>query len=537
MALLTFPTNEYGGDGLTVASLLERHASGIAELLSGDVSSAPAIVDCEFFDAEALEHMTAGILLLVPSWTGLTDNAARELARLASERQVSGVVVFTTEPKRAIATLGSMLNQTPLLNLTGRVTWRQFEGIVLQAIGERSPGIAQAPMHPDYLYSLADSVAEAFGGAVSIENHARTLLAYSTIPGQLIDNFRERGVLTRQVPEVERNRTQYSIVLRATDPVRFPQYDEELPRAAIAIRAGSLHLGTIWAIDPNGFDASRPLPTAQQTILQRAAELAAAHLIAGWRLADEDAYQRQQSLAQAIRGNEHDLFRDMSTKFPLFLVGARFTHQVASLGDLAQLRLVIDRELRARLTLIASVVEVDVSYFLVPAESQSTLIQAITAALNAAKRVFHASIQAAVSSAAASEDLMSLRSEVDLVFHAAKGVTTKQVFAASDVRDRLLVDAVGELLQQRPYLKHPELGDLKPQLRETLLALFAHDGNIQAAAEQLQVHPNTVRYRRNLVWQQWPQAAGSAAGSFAMWATLLADQSPTASPDGAYSDN
>ena len=520
LSIYTDATPDY--QPLTITMLLQGDGAGVVDVISGTVRSDQVVVDSEYYDVHSAAGVASGVLLLVPAWQAMSSDAVTQLAEIARSRSVSAVVITTEDASHARQTLGMLLEDVPLLTLSEKITWRQFEGLVQQAIGEHSPGFAQSPMHPDYLYALADSIAELFGGAVSIENHARTLLAYSTISGQLIDEFRERGVLTRQVPDAPRNKMQYDRVLRSDEPVRFPQYDQELPRAAIAIRAGNLHLGTIWAIDPNGFDAEQALPAAQRRALQRGAELAAGHLMSGWRLADEDAYRREQALRQGLHGSATELLRDLHTKYPLFLVGTAFNDFEASAGDVAQLRLAIDRELRARLTLIASVVDQGIGYFLVTSESHDHLAHALRASLNSAARALPGAARAGISSSFTSdeEQLAIQREEVDAILRVSDGAHGA-VCTTTQMRDRMLVDALGELLDERPYLRHPALGAIRGELRQTLLELFAHAGSVARAAERLNVHPNTVRYRRDQVQALWPQATGSASGQLALWATLL----------------
>ncbi|MFC9789798.1 PucR family transcriptional regulator [Rhodococcus sp. NPDC127528] len=61
--------------------------------------------------------------------------------------------------------------------------------------------------------------------------------------------------------------------------------------------------------------------------------------------------------------------------------------------------------------------------------------------------------------------------------------------------------------------------DLSVRLRETLRAVLAHQGNIEAAARQLAVHKNTVRYRA----QQIEERLGRRIGSRALHLELALD--------------
>ncbi|WP_369016009.1 hypothetical protein [Streptomyces sp. DSM 40907] len=112
------------------------------------------------------------------------------------------------------------------------------------------------------------------GGSVAIEDLDQNVVAYSKVAGVRIDPVRKWGILHRRVPDVPEQRRQYRQVLAADGAVRFPAMGEELPRAAVAIRAGALPLGTLWAIEPeegSGADAERQLLDA--------ARFAAPHLL------------------------------------------------------------------------------------------------------------------------------------------------------------------------------------------------------------------------------------------------------------------
>ncbi|MER7164168.1 PucR family transcriptional regulator, partial [Streptomyces lydicus] len=91
------------------------------------------------------------------------------------------------------------------------------------------------------LFALANAVAAVIGGSVAIEDLDHRVLAYSSLPGQRIDELRRRGILERRVPDDPEQLRQYREVLGARGVVRPPVLaPDELPRAAAAIRAGDL---------------------------------------------------------------------------------------------------------------------------------------------------------------------------------------------------------------------------------------------------------------------------------------------------------
>ena len=83
------------------------------------------------------------------------------------------------------------------------MTWTQLHALLVNAsrfsaaTGDR--GIAGVPLGD--LFALSNAVAGAVGGAVTIEDPARRVLAYSTIGEQPIDAARRGSILGRQVPD------------------------------------------------------------------------------------------------------------------------------------------------------------------------------------------------------------------------------------------------------------------------------------------------------------------------------------------------
>jgi DNA-binding PucR family transcriptional regulator len=73
-----------------------------------------------------------------------------------------------------------------------------------------------------------------------------------------------------------------------------------------------------------------------------------------------------------------------------------------------------------------------------------------------------------------------------------------QVISLAEARTTVLLDEIVTLIGTEPRLVDPRVRDLcaqDPVLAETLRTYLDCFGDIAAAAQWLQVHPNTVRYR------------------------------------------
>jgi DNA-binding PucR family transcriptional regulator len=97
-------------------------------------------------------------------------------------------------------------------------------------------------------------------------------------------------------------------------------------------------------------------------------------------------------------------------------------------------------------------------------------------------------------------DVAAARAEVDWVLDSAERhpISIGQVTSLAEARTTVLLDEIVALVGTDERLVDPRIRDLRardPMLAETLGAYLDSFGDIGAAAQWLQVHPNTVRYR------------------------------------------
>ncbi|MFZ1177373.1 MAG: helix-turn-helix domain-containing protein, partial [Mycobacterium sp.] len=90
--------------------------------------------------------------------------------------------------------------------------------------------------------------------------------------------------------------------------------------------------------------------------------------------------------------------------------------------------------------------------------------------------------------------------EVDRVLDSAERhpISIGQVTSLAEARTTVLLDEIVTLVGSDERLVDPRIVDLRvhdPALAETLRAYLDSSGDVAAAAQSLQVHPNTVRYR------------------------------------------
>ncbi|WEP00481.1 helix-turn-helix domain-containing protein [Streptomyces sp. FXJ1.172] len=360
------------------------------------------------------------------------------------------------------------------------------------------------------LYALADAVGAATGAAVAIEDLDRRVLAYSTLPNQRIDTVRRQGILDRRVPEQPEQLVQYREVLAAPGVVRLPVLaEEELPRAAVAIRAGRRPLGTIWAIE-----GERPIDDAGERALLDGARLAALHMLRRRSAAELELQAREEALRAALHGRrtarEVRFELGLPRQRPLALLGfAPLSSSDAPGGDvLVHLAAVSTRHWSA-VHSEASIATVGRTvYVLLPLDDEPTALATARRLGDQAAVVLDLSIEPPLRAAASRiastpEELPDLRSEVDDVLRVTTSDPEAPVFATlRDTHARVMLAHVADELARRPQLRHPGIAAMLEHDRTKGTAFAASVtawldavGNVGEAAARLTIHPNTLKYR------------------------------------------
>ncbi|MDP5226262.1 MULTISPECIES: helix-turn-helix domain-containing protein [Arthrobacter] len=280
---------------LDTAGLSLHHLGGNPEL----ALSSPVILD----PLEPLPALPGGILLGVGLPAGATEVTAQALAGAA--RQGYAAVVLKSGPAapdpQGRQALEALAGEGPaVLLVEGELSWRHLDTLLESALG----AVAEASNAPTALgvgdlFALANAIAAMVGGATTIENLQEEVLAYSTLPEQPIDDDRQRGILGRQVPYLPENAEQYAAVFRSRGAVRIQGVGEgAMDRLAIAVRAGTQPIGSIWVVDADG-----DLPEDSVAALERSADIAALHLLQARSSNDLARQQRADGLRRLLEGD------------------------------------------------------------------------------------------------------------------------------------------------------------------------------------------------------------------------------------------
>lgn len=361
------------------------------------------------------------------------------------------------------------------------------------------------------LFGLAQSLADRIHGMVSIEDAQSHVLAYSA-SNDGADELRRLSILGRAgPPEHLKWLDQWGIfdALRAGDEVVRVAERPELglrPRLAIGIHQPAIgarrppaFAGTIWVqqgAQPLADDADEMLRGAAvlaARIMSRLAARPSTHARRVQQLLGlADTESGPQSGDVAVVARELGIAADGNAA----LIGFDTADSRARLADVLALSASAFRR-DAQVASNGSRI-----YVLLPhtatARSVNSWARGTIAALRTELGVdLRAAIAAPVAGLAA---VAAARTEVDRVLDSAERhpISIGQVTSLAEARTTVLLDEIVTLVGADIRLVDPRVRDLRtqdPVLAETLRAYLDSFGDFGAAAQSLQVHPNTVRYR------------------------------------------
>lgn len=445
----------------------------------------------------------SGALLLMVGVLPDSPVALRVL-REAAAAGYAGVVV-----KRRGSSLQGMVTAASeagiaVLEAAPEAPWRALDALVASILGSRDVETAlDTGASAEQLFAVANSVASVFGGAVALEDLERRILAYSTVPGQAIDQLRVDGILARRVPDTPNNRWQYQQVISHPGVVRFPADWGELARSAVAIRAGAVPLGTLWAIEG---PSAHPDDAVREHALVDAARVSAVHVL---RLhhADELAeLSRGEALATLLAGRataDQVAARLALPPGPVVLLACvpRDPDDATASSAVAA---AAARQLAALATGAAVAVSPQQVHVLLPGATVDGARRLARSVVDAVRRSMGSELRVAVSAAGNGlDDVPTMLAEVtDALRAAVRAPSAGSVVELRDVLAGVVLDRLAEVLDRSPQLRHPGLVRLlahderrHTELARTLHVWIEEQGDVVATGQRLTVHPNTVRYR------------------------------------------
>lgn len=501
---------------------------------SGD----PVVREIEIADASGLGDARAGALVCLVSAASIDPRRLVEMLADAAATGAAGIALKAegdAEGPRVLAAVAEAGLAAVVLGES--VSWREFEAVVSRLLGEQARSLRFSPSTTEQLFALANSIARVFRGSVAIENHQRGIIAHSSVPGQLLDDFRTSGILARQVLGEPVNEERYRAVLSAETIVRFPRHQDTLPRAAIAIRAGSIPLGTIWAIDPEGDDPdAHPLTVEKADVLVSSAELASDLLLAMWHEGNRSSGPREEAFRRvsiaAARPGDIALLDPSGDRLAIVVVGA-VPQGAGSAASLAELHSALGRHLSNYLPGVVIIQEGNEVIAMCPTERIDPLRENIRTAL---QDLSHSS---AAGAGIGMSDPHRIAVHMPYALAEARrirqytAVAVDPVVAFDSVRAQLFLTSCRAQLDLDDRLVLPEVRSLLDEgekgraFADTFVCWMDEACSVTAVAERMRLHEQTVRYRLRRVHERFGLDAKHPDRRLTIWLQLRLLRAPT----------
>lgn len=448
----------------------------------------------------------SGILLGIgvhPAAAGSPD-VIREAARAGFSALVVKSLTLGVETLAAVADAEGIA----LLVVDDGIEWRQLDALISAALATVTEADSSlSTLAVGDLFALANAIAATVGGATAIEDMRERVLAYSTLPGQPIDEERRDGILGRQVPDLPANAEQYAAMFRSPGAIRIPGTDDGLPRLSVAVRAGTQPLGSIWVVDPVG----EPDADAEHA-LERAADIAALHMLRARSAADLARQQRAELLRRLLEGGEDArlLAEQLGLEASGPFVVLAFQPEFPSTGEelrMARLTDMIALQCEAHQRDAECVMIGNTVYALfsrIPdfelGAAQSLARRLVAHAANGLGVLLRVSVGTPVTRVG---QISRSRHDADLVLLLmAKRAPTTTVASAHDVRSQLTLLELAQVFRDTPRLmSQPVTRVLESDAKsgtdyaKTLRTYLDCSRDSALTAKRLSLHQNTLRYR------------------------------------------
>jgi DNA-binding PucR family transcriptional regulator len=429
---------------------------------------------------------------------GIADSEAVQwIGRLADENRLPAAI-FVKRPSAALVDRSGQVG-TAVVSVQPQARWDRLYRLVDHVFDHHSDRENASADSETDLFALAQSVADRTHGMVSIEDAQSHVLAYSASNDEA-DELRRLSILGRAGPQEHLQwLTQWGIfdALRGRDDVVHIAERPELgirPRLAIGIHQPSgAYAGTIWVQQ-----ASASLAIDAAEVLRGAAVLAARIMA---RLASRPSahllhVQRAFGLADQQSVDFGALARELSiaVDVPVAVIG--FEAPTAN------------RRITDAVALSANAFRPDAQvapngprvYVLLPDSSRAveSWVRGTIAALH---RELGLDLRGVIATEVAGlPAVAAARTEIDRVLDSAARhpVAIDPITTLAQARTTVLLDEIITMISRDDRLIDPRIRELRqrePLLATTLQTYLDCFGDVATAAAELQVHPNTIRYR------------------------------------------
>ena len=487
---------------------------------------------------EPVPRAEAGLLLLTGSRS--THPQTADTIRSAAAAGYRAVVVKAFGDNLVGPTQVADEAGVALLTTPDEMAWRHLDALISSSKAPAFAGDTDrfSSIGLGDLFSLANAIASSIGGAITIEDPTGRVIAYSNLPHQEIDEIRRQGILGRQTPERPTNYEEYQAVLRSESPVAFkstsPEYSSRL---AIAVRAGTEALGLIWVLTDRP-----PIVARAELVLADAAKATALHLLRARGQRDPERAQRTEALRLLLDGAIAP--RSAATQLGVKPETPSVVVVIAPTGDdiepiLAAARIVdlVTLYCEAWHSSALCVTDSGVVYAFLPTrtvnEPSPRLLKLAEDLAATILRSGRLDVLVGIGSCAAGlAEVAESRAMADRVLAVLTGRTGRggpslRVASVEQVRTEVVLRTVAE---QGAAVEDQLLGPIRAILEhdavhgtvyaESLLTYLSSFGDVVRAAEKLNIHENTMRYRIRRAEALFDLSMDDGDQILAMWLQL-----------------
>ncbi|WP_418602574.1 PucR family transcriptional regulator [Mycolicibacterium sp. SCSIO 43805] len=435
--------------------------------------------------------VTGDVLLAVGA------ESVEQAVRWAALAQASAVLV--RQPDQDATVVGPDV-AVAVLTVDPAVAWSELAAVVYGLVLEGRE--TDSGRGPTDLFALADSLADAVGAAVTIEDRLSRVLAYSRQHTHA-DQARVETIMGRQAPKQVRALLEQRGVFAHLADSDEPLYVSAAPdhglsgRMVVAARAGRRLLGSVWVATPT------PLDEPRRAALADGAKTVALHLLRSRASADLERQVESDLVIRLLEGSADAATAASRLGLPAEGLRVIAVHAQLDADRDAALLMLFDRATSGfgwsrpgRSALSGNAV-----YTVLPAEDADAArrwVNGLRAAL-----IDGAVVSAGISGVASSTELSAARPEADecLALHelrASRGPAPAYDESWQDILlQRLRIAARSGRTPNRGPVAELRRHDAETNTRyvATLQAWLAAMGDLADAGALLGVHENTVRYR------------------------------------------
>ncbi len=418
------------------------------------------------------------------------------------------VAIFAKEPSDALVAR-AVATGTAVVAVEPRARWERLYRLVNHVLEHHGDRTDPRNDSGTDLFGLAQSLADRIHGMVSIEDEQSHVLAYSASNDEA-DELRRLSILGRAGPPEHLTWIgQWGIfdALRSGgDVVRVAERPELglRPRLAVGIHQSARRApgfaGTIWVQQ-----GSRPLADDAEEVLRGAAVLAARIMSRLAARPSTHARHAQQLLGLADSGpSDIDaIARELGVvadgQAALVAFDNSGSHNRGRHDRLADVLALSANAFRADAQVGSRGSRV---YVLFPQTTKRSSLQSwIRGTIGGLHTELGLQLRAVVAAPLPGlAGLPAVRAEVDRVLDSVERHPDSfaAVTSLAEARTTVLLDEIVTLVGADERLVDPRVRELQardPALAQTLRVYLDEFGDVAAAAQQLHVHPNTVRYR------------------------------------------